>query len=237
VSKHGTIRERRRKERQRRRTIGMAATGLIAVLLAGLLAWPSVKPIGEIETAPTYQRPMVDRTALGPEEAAVLVEEYADFQCSSCRVFAEGAERELVDAVIPGGKVRFVFRNYTILGNESMQAANASLCAAEQDKFWEYHDILFANQSGRESGAFSDRRLIAYSETTGLDVAAFEFCYRESKYQDTIDQDNAAARTAGLTGTPAVLVNGKLIAPGFVPTFEVLQQEVELALQGSAANP
>ena len=235
MSKLGAIRERRRKERQRQRTIWIAVAAAAAVLIAGLFAWPSIKPIGAIATAPPYQRPMVDGTALGPKDAPVLVEEFADFRCSSCRLFAEGAEREFVNAFIPGGKVRFVFRNYTILGTESVQAANASLCAAEQGKFWGYHDILFANQGA--AGAFSDRRLAAYAEATGLDVPAFESCYRESKYQDKIDQDNAAARAAGFTGTPSILMNGKQISPGYVPTFDVLKQEVELALQGHTPTP
>jgi protein-disulfide isomerase len=212
---------------------GFTAAG--AVVLAGLLAWPSIKPIGEIATAVPYQRPMVNGLALGPEEAPVLVEEYADFQCSSCRLFAEGAEREFVNALIPGGKVRLVYRHFTILGRDSVQAANASLCASEQGKFWEYHDILFANQIG--TGAYSDRRLSAYASAIGLDLDKFETCYRDSKYQNLIDQDNAAASAAGLTGTPSILVNGKQIAPGYVPTFDVLKQEIDLALQGAEGTP
>ncbi len=126
----------------------------------------------------------------------------------------------------------FIFRFNPFLddrssGNESDQAANASLCANEQGYFWEYHDILFANQRGENIGAFSNRRLQAFAETLGLDMPAFNACFSANKYQDEILQDLALVRERSVTGTPTVFINGQVL-PNF--SYTTIQNAIEAAL-------
>ena len=129
----------------------------------------------------------------------------------------------------------YVFHQYPFLDSasvnkESQQAANASMCANEQGMFWEYHDILFANWNGENTGAFSNRRLVAFAEALALDMDRFTPCFEENRYRDEIQADFDLGTEMGVSGTPSVFVDGVLLTPGFVPGFEEVQQAVEAAL-------
>ena len=84
--------------------------------------------------------------------------------------------------------------------------------------------MLFANVLGVNAGSFTEKRLIAFAEELDLDMDAFRACLSDNTYQDEISADIAAGQQLGLTGTPSVFVNGTQIAPGFVPSFEQLQE-------------
>ncbi len=98
--------------------------------------------------------------------------------------------------------------------------------------------MLFANWNGENQGAFSDKRLVAFAETLGLDMNDFNECFQGNKYQDEINQDLAKGRQAGVNSTPSILVNGNQVTsatPGFVPSFQEIQQAVEAEL--AQTNP
>jgi protein-disulfide isomerase len=178
---------------------------------------------------------MADGPALGDPNAPVRIDVYEDFQCPACRSYSEQIENQVVENYVATGQVYYVFRHFPFLDDgalskESDQAANASMCAAEQDRFWDYHDILFANWNGENQGAFSDSRLIAFAESLSLDMEAFNACFEENRYQGEIEADLAAGRRAGVQGTPSVFVQGQLITPGFVPSYEDISTAVEAAL-------
>ncbi len=97
--------------------------------------------------------------ALGPNDteiegdpsARVLVEEYGDFQCPSCRAFFDESDAT-IKQLVAAKKIRFAFGNFAFLGPESFRAASAALCAADAGKYWEYHDLLYTNQASENSG-------------------------------------------------------------------------------------
>jgi protein-disulfide isomerase len=95
------------------------------------------------------------------------------------------------------------------LGPESKSAAAASECASEQGKFWEYHDMLFANQSGENQGAFNNDRLKKFAADLKLDTAKFNACVDSGKYSATVESDTAFMQSVGVTSTPAFLINGQ----------------------------
>lgn len=104
--------------------------------------------------------------------------------------------------------MRFVYRHLTVIGNESLRAAEASECASDQGKFWQYHDILFQNWAGENAGAFSDSNLKAFAVKIGLDAAPFGTCLDSKRYVDRVRKDIAVARSQGAASTPTVFVNG-----------------------------
>ncbi len=131
------------------------------------------------------------------------------------------------------GKVRFIYRNFVIIGTESMDAARAALCAGEQQRFWDYHDILFANQTGENVGDFIVRRLMAFGDELGLDQAAFRTCFNSRKFDDQIAQDKARGQSMGITSTPSFLIDGQLVQ-GALPFSEFEKViEAELTKLGS----
>ena len=126
------------------------------------------------------------------------------------------------------GKVRFVYKQFAILGPESNRTAEASECAAEQDKFWEFHDYVFADQANNRS-PLNDETLISLAAGVGLDVAAFTECLQSNRYTNQISEESLAVQSLGVRGTPGFVVNGVYIA-GAQP-FEVFQQVIEEQLQ------
>src|SRR5215475_12852791 len=169
---------------------------LFYLLLSPFSAASQNKPSNEVsvESGPS----------LGSASAPVTIIEFSDFQCSYCRRFWSETLPKLKDAYINTGKARFGYRHFAILGKHSEQAALASECAAEQGKFWEYHDQLFKNQGGL---AFTEAKLKQYAGDLGLNVEAFGACLGTGKYRGKVERETAAAANLGGRGTPFFIVN------------------------------
>jgi protein-disulfide isomerase len=138
----------------------------------------------------------------GKKDAKIVIVEFSDFQCPFCsRISAPMKELEAKY----GADLAVVFKHFPLsFHKEAMPAALASMCANEQGKFWEYHDQLFANQK-----ALMPENLKSYAQTVGLDVAKFDACVASNKFQAQIEADMAAARDAGVRGTPTIYINGR----------------------------
>lgn len=235
MSKREEIRQRRRKERQQRRLMTISIVVGAALIFTAILIWPNFAPIGDIVIPDNREFPMSEGVTFGDPDAPVLIEDYSDFQCSFCRQFHQTTLTQIVNSYVATGQVRFAFRQFPFLGDESVNASNASLCAAEQDRFWEYAEILFANQTGVEARNFTARRLSAFAETIGLDIDQFSSCLNEERYADDIRAEAQAGIEAGVNSTPSFLINGELVV-GAVP-FEEFQSRIEAALeQASSSN-
>lgn len=237
-TKRQVVRERRRAKQRRQRILIVLGVVGAALIIAAIIIIPSLQPVGDIVAITPHSRPMVDGRALGDPNAPVLIDVYSDFQCPACKTFAEQIEPQIVDTYVSTGQVHYIYRHFPFLDdraprNESDQAANASMCASDENRFWDYHDILFANWNGENQGAFNDNRLVAFAESLGLDMPAFNDCFDTNLHKEEIDTDYSTGRTIGVTGTPSVFVNGLQLTPGFIPSFEEISQAVEAELAGS----
>lgn len=237
MSKRQMRREQiRRKERQSR-LIAIGLISLGALFFAFLFIYPSVKPIGKVVVPPAASHPNADFNALGDPDAPITITEFSDFQCPYCRLFYENTEALLIAKYVENGTVYFVYRSVGgFIGEESKAAAEAAYCAGDQGKFWEMHDILFANQTGENVGAFSDRRLNAFVDEIGLDRDAYDECAASGKYDDLIRQDELAAAEAGIDSTPSFVISYEVNGESktrFLRGAESLEgfsQEIEAAL-------
>ena len=232
------VREKRRAKQRRQRILIVLGVVGAALVIAAILIIPSFQPVGDIVAITPHSRPMVDGRALGDPNAPVLIDVYSDFQCPACKTFAEQIEPQVVDTYVSTGQVHYIYRHFPFIDdraprNESDQAANASMCAVDENRFWDYHDILFANWNGENQGAFNNNRLMAFAESLGLDMPAFNDCFNANLHKEEIDTDYSTGRTIGVTGTPSVFVNGLQLTPGFIPSFEEISQAVEAELAGS----
>lgn len=126
------------------------------------------------------------------------------------------------------GKVQMVFKHFAFLGPESQWAAVASECAADQGKFWEYHNKLYNSQQGENQNAFSKENLIAFGEELGLDATAFAACVNNEATLARVQADTEEGQQLGVRGTPNFFVNGRPLS-GALP-FEQFQQVIEQAL-------
>ena len=143
--------------------------------------------------------------ARGPENAPVTMVEFSDFQCPYC-----GRAHDTVEQVMQSypGKVKLVFRHFPLdFHKNAEKAAEAAMCANEQGKFWEYHDVLFKNQQTLEVAQLKD-----HAKSVGLDGTSFSACLDSGKYKKTVDDDMAAGQKVGVTGTPAFFINGVMLS-------------------------
>jgi protein-disulfide isomerase len=145
---------------------------------------------------------------LGSENAPITLVEFGDYQCFYCNKFYHETEGSILKNYIETGKVKMIFKDFTIIGPDSVAAAHASHCANEQGKFWEYHDTLYNNWAGENNGWASLDNLTKFANYIQLDQETFVKCMSDGKYQQQITANNNDARTLGLTGTPGFFVIG-----------------------------
>ncbi len=181
------------------------AGAIIAALFVVSLGGNSA---GDVEAAypPGYAPPVQ-----GDPNAPVEIVMWGDFQCTFCKRFETQTLPRLRTDYVDTGKVKFVWRNFEHYGRESQDAAVAAYCAGEQDKFWEYHDTLYLNQGGVNSGAYSQGRLLQFAEQHELNIAAFEACQGQATYDAVLAADFRLGRSQGVTGTPGFFVNGQYL--------------------------
>ena len=170
------------------------------------------KVVDELRTAANLQidlpPPRVEVAATGPArgpgDAKVTIVEFSDFQCPYC-----GAAYTTVEQLMQqyAGKVKLVFRQFPLpIHPNAEKAAEASLCAADQGKFWEFYDLLFKNQKKLEVAD-----LKGYAGSAGLDATKFGQCLDSGEKKKQVDSDVEAGQAAGVNGTPAFFINGVFI--------------------------
>jgi protein-disulfide isomerase len=164
--------------------------------------------------------------SVGSASAPVTIIEFSDFQCSFCKRFWADTLPKLKEAYIDTGKARFIYRHFAILGKHSEQAALAAECAAEQGKFWEYHDQLFKNQGGL---AFTETKLKQYARDVGLNVGVFGTCLETGKYREKVERETQAAANLGGRGTPLFIVNQRPLvgAQPYVVFQKMIDEELK----------
>ena len=165
----------------------------------------------------------------GDPNAPVTIIEFADFQCPYCGRFFAQTEPQIDKAYLQSGKVRFGYFDFAFLGQESSWAAEAAECAADQNKFWEYHDMLYSSQSGENQGAFNKDNLKKFAEDLELDTNAFNKCFDSGKYTQLIQGDSNTASSIGVRSTPTFLINGQPLI-GAQP-FEAFQRIIDPLLK------
>lgn len=180
---------------------------------------------------------------VGAPDAPVTLQIYADYQCPHCRTFATMIEPQITENYVATGDVRIEFLDFTVVGVpgldaltddslESVQAAEAAMCAAEQDAYLPYRNALFSGEMRPNSGAFSDENLVAMAEDLGLDTDRFAECLENGVYEDAVISFVYLAIERGVQGTPSLSINGG--EPFFVPEtgYDGIRELLDAELEG-----
>ena len=156
-----------------------------------------------------------DDPMLGSADAKVLMIEFGDYQCPSCRMFWKDIEPRLKKEYIDTGKVKLVFRDFplTSIHPEAVLAAEAVNCARDQNKYWEFHDKVFREQynKGDDVIRLKPADLKKWAKDLKLDQASFDQCLDSEKYKDEIVKDKMDGEAAGVQGTPTFFINGHVV--------------------------
>ena len=165
---------------------------------------------------------LLDNPSKGSDSAIVTLIEYADFGCPSCKAWHEAGIFEELLAEF-GDNLRIEWRDLPIITARSPQAAEAGQCAHDQDMFWEYHDVIFANAPN-----FNNSELISYAEIAGLDVPTFTECLESGKHRQTVQYDRSEAASLGFRGTPSFSINGQpVIGPNPILIRSYIQSAID----------
>lgn len=174
-----------------------------------------------------------DDATLGNPDASVTIIEFSDFQCPFCRKFWKETLPQIKKDYLLTGKAKFVYRDFplTQIHPGATPAAEGAECAKEQDKFWEMHDAIFEEQEKQGSGTiqFTADDVKKWAAKIGFNTSKFNQCLDSGKYKQEVEKDLADGSVAGVTGTPAVFVNGRLIvgAQPFAAFKVIIDEELK----------
>lgn len=172
---------------------------------------------------------------LGWADAPVTVSVYSDFQCPFCRRAALEVVPALKTNYLAAGKAKLIFKNFAFLGDESTWAAEAAACAADQNRFWDYHDKLFEEQRGENTGAFKVENLKRFAREIGLNGGEFDTCFDEGKYTGQIADEISEAERRGLNSVPTFFVGETGVQySSFEAASPSIGEAIEAALQGTS---
>jgi protein-disulfide isomerase len=227
----------------------LVALCAVAALLFGVLflvpTFSKQVVIPQSTTVSTNTQANVDGNSMGNKNAPIQIVEFGDFQCPYCKQFHEQTEPLLISNYVDTGKVYFTYRSagnwiskHISENTESQDAAAAAYCAADQGRFWQMHDALFANNRDAENqGSFSKERLTSIAQGVGLDINVYQDCFESGKYADRVQKDYQDAVAAGVQGTPSFVVTYQvnnvtrtLLIEGAQP-YEAFQQALNQILQ------
>ena len=202
----------------------LAAVVIAAVVIGGFIWWtgqgkakvvlhPPVAPAAKLLTPASI--PQNGRT-LGNADAKHTLDLYEDFQCTVCSNFTRDSEPQMLIDYVETGQFKIVFHDYIVIDSakpgstESLDAAGAAMCANDQGQFWMYHDWLYANQYGENSGAYTKDRLKDIAKAAGIkDLNKFNSCVDGGNHDADVKGETIPS---GVTGTPTLIMDGKQLS-------------------------
>ncbi len=195
--------------------IGVAALAAVVVVVALVVVSQSgdddgggeVSGVDEVEAelAGIEQQ----GTVLGDPRAKVTVVEFGDLQCPACASFSEQVTPEVIEQAVEPGDANMEYRNYNIIGPESVTASKAALAASEQDRYWNFIELFYRNQGFENSGYVTDEFLTDIARGAGVpDLEKWEEDREDPRWDELLAETDQQAVDAGFTGTPSILVEG-----------------------------
>ena len=173
---------------------------------------------------------------LGNADAPITIIEFGDYQCPSCQLFQQQVKPRLDLAYIQSGVAKLVFYDYPLseIHPNAFLAARAARCAGDQQKYWEYHDLLFTNQTSWAGSTTPRRNFVGYAELIdGLDPDSFEECLVSERFADVVTANRRLGESAfNVSSTPTIYVRGSGLPSESEPDFESVSRAVEALRAG-----
>ena len=149
---------------------------------------------------------MQGSTILGNPDAKITIVEFGDYQCTFCYKFHDETMKKIEQTYIKAENVNFVYRDFPLNGPQSILASEASYCAQKQNKFWEYHNTLYDNWGGENTGWITKNVLIGFANDIKLDLDSFSQCLENSEFKQKVLDNEQFAREIGIDATPSFLI-------------------------------
>lgn len=211
---------------------GIAAAVIVAIIAAYGLGQPDTEYVNlDMERSHGTVSTAMGSPILGDPDAPITIVEFGDYQCHQCYNWFHNTKPAIFEEYIDTGKANLVFVDMAFLGRDSPVAAQATYCAEDQGKYWEYHDILYQSQEAQiDNGWANKERLKAFAFSLGLDMELFDSCLDSNKYQKRVQSNVSEARSFGVSGTPTFVIvapNGQEQKLVGAQPYSVFQQVIE----------
>ena len=171
---------------------------------------------------------------LGNRNAQITLVEFGDYQCTFCGKFFHETEKSIITNYVKTGKVKLLFKDFIVVGGDSLNAANAAHCANDQKVFWQYHAILYNNWTGEDTGWANLENLYEFANKLGLDMDMFTECMSESKWKELVRSSHIDGITVGVTATPTFFIidqNNKVLKITGSQHYDVFQEVFDSLLE------
>ena len=184
------------------------------VLLVNMIDTEPVQVLDEItiNEITTTKKPTIESfynnasPILGNINAPLTLIEFGDYQCTYCKKFFHETGKSILTNYVETGKVKMLFKDFIVVGDDSVNAAIAAHCANDQKMFWQYHSALYENWDGEGTGWASTQHLHQFATTLGLNMEEFSECMSQSKWKELVNSSHTDGRTLGVDATPTFFI-------------------------------
>ena len=145
-------------------------------------------------------------TMMGNPNAAVTVVEFGDYQCTFCYKFHDETMKKINEKYIKTENVNFIYKDFPLNGKQSILASEASYCAEKQGKFWEYHNTLYNNWGGENTGWITENVLLGFAKDVRLNLDDFSQCLENSEFRQKVLNNEQFGKNIGINATPSFLI-------------------------------
>ncbi len=202
--------------------------GILVVVVGGMIGLFAIANNNQQANTPKGDTKVIRDSSHKEGSGSVQLVEFGDFQCPACGAAEPNVEKLLKDY---DGKITFYFRNFPLvnLHQNANAAANAAESAADQGKYWQMHDKLYATQKDWSESSDPTDTFVGYAKDLGLDADKFKAALTSKQFQNVIDQDSADATALGVSGTPTFYFNGVKFSGA--STYEALKAQADTLLK------
>lgn len=202
LSKRELLRRKAKEQKRRRRLVfGLVSIGILLVFAIAIYLPRLIMQVNSYEGSTGF--------TMGDPDAPVTVELFSSYYCSHCKDFSEQAEKSFIEEYVDTGKVYYRYINLPPQSEQAILASIASYCAADQNRFFDYKELLYTYAA--VSDGFSVDNLVKYANFIGLDTDQFSQCMNADTYSTTYLDDRSYASSLGIAYTPAFSVNGQVV--------------------------
>ena len=143
---------------------------------------------------------------MGNPNAKITIVEFGDYQCTFCYKFHDETMKKITDEYIKTNNVNFVYKDFPLNGEQSILASEAAYCAEKQNKFWEYHNTLYNNWGGENTGWITENVLLGFARDLEMNLDDFSQCLGNSEFRQKVLDNEQFGREIGINATPSFLI-------------------------------
>jgi protein-disulfide isomerase len=210
----------------------LAMPAIIGILF-GVLFTINLDEPSNNSTILSKENLLAGSTILGNQDAKITIVEFGDYQCTFCYKFHNDVMKKINEKYIKSGEVNFVYKDFPLNGESSILASEASYCAQQQNQFWTYHDILYDNWGGENTGWITQEVLTNFAKESGLNLEKFNSCMKNSEFKQKVLNNEQFAKEININATPSFLIFNdnevyRIVGAQPFEQFEITFQELQI---------